>query len=227
MSVDNYSELQSHIADTVNRTDLSSSVTDYSPSALDSVIIRSISLAEQKIVPDIMARGGISHMETLDDSVDTVAGQEHVTLPDGFVGMRSLSITTNPYQLLTGYGDINSLFNQYPSTTQSKPQAYAVVGADKIYLRPVPDSAYDLRIIYYKTLPVLSATNTSNWLLTYGLGVYTNAAMTELCMYLGDYQAAQIWESFYEKKLSDLLKEDKSARFGLVPQKASVQVSIA
>ena len=44
MSIETYNELQAHLADTINRTDLSDAVTTFSPSALDSQIVRAISL---------------------------------------------------------------------------------------------------------------------------------------------------------------------------------------
>jgi len=227
MSIETYNELQAHLADTINRTDLSDAVTTFSPSALDSQIVRAISLAEQRVQNDLMSRGGISHMETVDDTKDTVAGTETVTMQTGFLGLRSMVVTTNPSSILQGYGDINSLFNTFPSTTSSRPQAYAIVGTTTAFLRPIPDQAYDLRIIYYKALDVLSASNTTNWLLQYALGVYVGAAMVELCMYVQDYTATQLWESFYDAKLADLMRDDRVTRFGVVPTRASVQVAIA
>eukprot|EP01050_Picozoa_sp_SAG11_P002825 SAG11_NODE_148_length_14747_cov_217.933517_2_plen_228_part_00 len=227
MSIETYNELQAHLADTINRTDLSSSVTTFSPSTLDSQIVRAISLAEQRIQNDLMSKGGIGHMETVDDSINTVGGTEEITMPTGFLALRSMSITTNPYQVLQGYGDINSLFNTFPSTGNSKPQAYAIVGTNRAFLRPIPDSSYDLRIVYYKALDRLSASNTSNWLLANGIGVYIGASMVELCMYIQDYNATQVWESFYDAKLADLMRDDRVTRFGVVPTRASVQVAIA
>jgi hypothetical protein len=227
MSIENYNELQAHLADTINRTDLSDAVTTFSPSTLDSQIVRAISLAEQRVQNDIMSRGGISHMETVDDTINTVGGTESITLPTGFLALRSLVITTNPYQLLQGYADINSLFNTFPHTTTNRPQAYAIVGTNKAFLRPIPDGAYDVRVIYYKALDKLSASNTSNWLLENAIGVYVGASMVELCMYVQDYQATQIWEQFYDAKLADLMRDDRVTRFGIVPTRASVQVAIA
>jgi|TARA_R110000744_G_scaffold38382_2_gene87903 hypothetical protein len=227
MSIETYNELQAHLADTINRTDLSSSVTTFSPSTLDSQIVRAISLAEQRIQNDIMSRGGIGHMETVDDSINTVGGTETVTMPTGFLALRSLTLQTNPITIMQGFPDINSLYTTYPSTAQQQPRAYSIVGVNTIYLRPVPDGAYDLRIVYYKALDKLSASNTTNWLIENGIGVYVGAAMVELCMYIQDYNATQIWEQFYDAKLADLMRDDRVTRFAIVPTRASVQVAIA
>ena len=227
MSIENYNDLQAHLADTINRTDLSDAVTTFSPTSLDSQIVRAISLAEQRIQNDLMSKGGIGHMETVDDTVNTVGGTETITMPTGFLALRTMAITTNPYQVLQGYGDINSLFNTFPGLANSKPQAYAIVGTNTAFLRPIPDAAYDLRIIFYKALDKLSASTTSNWLLENGVGVYVGASMVELCMYVQDYNATQIWESYYDAKLADLMRDDRVTRFGVVPTRASVQVAIA
>ena len=227
MSIENYNDLQAHLADTINRTDLSDAVTTFSPTSLDSQIVRAISLAEQRIQNDLMSKGGIGHMETVDDTVNTVGGTETITMPTGILALRTMAITTNPYQVLQGYGDINSLFNTFPGLANSKPQAYAIVGTNTAFLRPIPDAAYDLRIIFYKALDKLSASTTSNWLLENGVGVYVGASMVELCMYVQDYNATQIWESYYDAKLADLMRDDRVTRFGVVPTRASVQVAIA
>jgi hypothetical protein len=227
MSIENYNELQAHIADTINRTDLSDAVTTFSPTALVSQIKRAITQAEQRIQNDIMSRGGISHMETLDDTINTVGGTESITMPTGFLAIRSLSLLTNPITILQGFADINSLYSTYPNTAQAQPRGYSVVGYNKVFLRPVPDGAYDVRLFYYKALDNLTDSNTSNWLLENGVGVYVGATMVELCMYIQDYNATQIWESFYDSKLADLMRDDRVTRFGVVPTKASVNVAIA
>ena len=227
MSISNYNELQSHLADMVNRKDLSDAVTDFSPASLVSQIKRAIYTAEERVQNDIMSRGGISHMENVDDSVNTVGGAEVITMPTGFLGLRSMAITTNPYQLLQGYGDINSLFNTFPHTTTGKPRAYSIVGTNKAYLRPIPDGSYDLRIIFYKALDNLSASVSTNWLLENGLNAYVGAAMVQRSLYLQDQAGMQYWESFYDANLADLMRDDRVTRFAVVPTSASVQVAIA
>ena len=227
MSISNYNELQSHLADMVNRKDLSDAVTDFSPASLVSQIKRAIYTAEERVQNDIMSRGGISHMENVDDSVNTVGGTEVITMPTGFLGLRSMAITTNPYQLLQGYGDINSLFNTFPHTTTGKSRAYSIVGTNKAYLRPIPDGSYDLRIIFYKALDNLSTSVSTNWLLENGLNAYVGAAMVQLSLYLQDQAGMQYWESFYDANLADLMRDDRVTRFAVVPTSASVQVAIA
>ena len=226
MAVDTYNKLQSHIADTVNRDDLSSSVENFSPATLDSTIIRAIAKAEERVEHDIIARGGIQYMETVDDTLKTVGGTETVSLPSDFKMVRTVVITSNPYVVLQSYADLNSLFSDLSSTTTGQPTAYAIVGSSTLYLRAIPDGVYDLRLVYYASIPRLSASQTTNWLLTNGLGVYEAAAMVELCMYL-ESNRLQFWEGLYKQKLNDLMSDDRMVRYNATPSKPSIQVAVA
>jgi len=226
MAVDSYAKLQSHIADTINRDDLSDSVTAFSPASLDSTIVRMIAQAEERVEHDIIARGGISYMETVDNSLTATAGTETVALPSDFKLIRTFAITSNPYVVLQNYPDINSLFTDYASTTNGQPVAYSVVGTSTAYLRLIPDATYNLRLVYYAALSKLSDSNTSNWLLTNALGVYVAATMVELCMYL-ESNRLQFWEGLYKQKLNDLMNDDRMVRYNGTPTKPSLQVAIA
>lgn len=226
MAIDSYDKLQAHIADRINRDDLSAAVTAFSPAALDSEIQRAIELAEERVSHDILSRGGIKYMETVKDDTDTGGGVETVSLPTDFSGLRSLAITTNPLVILTAYPDPNALFKAFPGQDTGQPRAYSIVGNRTAYLRPIPDAAYDLRIIYYATLPALSASNTSNWLLENAVGVYEGAALVEICMQL-ESDRLQFWEGFYKQKLNDLMGDDRMTRYAGTPAKPSIDVTIA
>jgi len=226
MAVDTYAKLQSHLADTINRDDLSDAVTNFSPASLDSTIVRMIAQAEERVERDIIARGGIKHMETVDNSLTTSSGVETVTLPSDFKLVRTFTLTSNPNVVLQAYPDINSLFTDFPATTNDEPAAYSIVGTNTAYLRPIPDGTYSTRLIYYAALPRLSDSNTSNWLLTNGLGVYVAGTMTELCMYL-ESNRLEYWEGYYKQKLNDMMNDDRMVRFNATPTKPSLQVAIA
>ena len=227
--ITSYNELQSHIADTLNRDDLSSTVTAFSPSSIPAMIQRAIAGAEERIQHDLIAQGGHRRMEAISDSIDTVGGTESVTLPSDCAAVRSFSLALNPYQVLDFEPSVNNLFFQYPETTTSRPVAYSIVGT-KAYLRPVPDAVYDCRIVYYQNIPNLSASQASNWVLVNALGVYTAAAMVELELYLtqgGTPISLQYWQSFYSEKLNQLIGDERMVRYGAAGQMPSVQVPIA
>ncbi len=226
MPIDNYNKLQSAIADTVNRDDLSVDVTAFSPAQIEGAIKRAISYAEKAIQRDIVSRGGTKHMETVKNTLSTTAGQEIILLPPDFLGVRMLAITSDPMRVLE-FTDPNTLFVQYPSGATGQPEKYTLVGTNTAYVRPVPDRGYPLRLIYTAALPALSTEQTANWLLLNAPDLYIGAAMLELCIYLENDDRLQFWKMYYDERLNALLGDDKNSRWSAVPVKPSVQVSIA
>ncbi len=226
MPIDNYNKLQAAIADTVNRDDLSADVTAFSPAQIDGAIKRAISYAEKAIQRDLVARGGIKYMETVKNTLTTTAGQETLALPADFLGVRVLAVTAEPTRVLE-FVDPNTLFMQYPSSAKGTPEKYTLVGTSTAYMRPIPDGAYPLRLIYTAALPALSSEQTSNWLLLNAPDLYIGAAMLELCIYLENDDRLQFWKMYYDERLNALLGDDKNARWSAVPVKPNLQVALA
>lgn len=200
MAIDTYAKLQSALADTVNRDDLSADVTTFSPAQIDGAIKRAIAYATASIERDLIARGGHKNMETITNALTTTASQETLSVPSGFKGARLFALTTNPYRVLE-FVDPNTLFTQYPSTASAQPEKYTLI-AGTVYLRPIPDQAYSTRLIYNAALDVLSDTTTTNWLLTSHPDIYISAGMVELCIYLENDERLQYWRGYYDQKMS-------------------------
>lgn len=226
MAIDTYDKLQAAVADTVNRDDLSADVTTFSPAQIDGAVKRSIAFAEATIRRDIASRGGNKNMETVSNSLTTTAGQETVSLPSDFGSARVFALTGSTYTVLE-FVDANTLFSQYPSTTTGQPEKYTLVGSNTAYLRPVPDTAYTLRLIYSAALPSLSSSQTTNWLLTNHPDIYIGAAMLELCIYLENDDRLQFWKGYYDQKMNDLMGDDRETRWAATPAKPNLQVAIA
>jgi hypothetical protein len=226
MAIDSYAKLQSAIADTVNRDDLAADVTTFSPAAIDGMIKRAIEYGTHYLNRNINARGGIKFQETVSNALATVAGTETVTLPTDFAGARTFYLATDPITILE-FVDPTTLFTQYPSAATGTPLKYTIVGTNTAYLRPIPDSAYTTRLIYYAKIPALSDTDTTNWVLTNGPDVYIAAAMIELCIYLENDDRLQFWKGKLDEAINDMMGDDRQVRWAAVPSKPNLQVSIA
>jgi hypothetical protein len=227
MAIDTYDKLQATLADTVNRDDLSADVTTFSPAQIDGMIKRAIAYGTATIQRDILSRGGHKSMETVNNALTTTSGSETVTLPSDFGSVRAFMLTTNPYAVLE-FVDPTTLFTQYPSTTTGKPEKYTIIGAGTVYLRPIPDSStYGIRLVYYAHIPVLSSSQTTNWLLTSHPDIYVAAGMVELCIYLENDDRLQFWKGYYDQKLNDLMGDDRNTRWSAVPTKPNLQVALA
>lgn len=226
MAIDTFDKLQAAIADTVNRDDLSADVSTFSPATIDGMIKRSIEYATTTIGRDLISRGGHKGMETVTNSLTLTGGTETLTLPTDFLGARAFILTTNPLQVLD-FVDPTTLWTQYPNSVSGKPEKYAIVGTGTAYLRPIPDTSYTTRLVYFAKIPALSSTQTTNWLLTANPDIYIAAAMIELCIYLENDDRLQFWKGYYDQKMNDLMGDDRNTRWSAVPAKPNLQVAIA
>lgn len=226
MAIDTYDKLQATVADTVNRDDLSADVSSFSPATVDGMIVRSIAYATATMQRDLLGRGGYKSMETVSNALATTGGTETITLPTDFGGVRSFIVTSNPYVVLE-FVDPTTLFTQYPDLVTGKPEKYTIIGTNTAYLRPIPDAVYTTRLIYNAQLPVLSSSQTTNWLLTSHPDIYVSACMVELCIALENDSRLQFWKGYYDQKVNDLMGDDRAVRWAAVPTKPNLQVAIA
>jgi hypothetical protein len=94
----------------------------------------------------------------------------------------------------------------YGST--AAPQRYARVG-DSFYFGPAPDQAYTVTLVYYTSMGVLTALNTTNWLTANAPEFLLWAAMLEACLFLKDDARAQVWEGRYEQIKAEVMKAEE------------------
>ena len=130
MAISNYSELQTAVANWLDRDDLAARIPEF------------IALCEARFNRSLRIRA----METLDISVDTVGGTSTVALPTGYVQMRDISLITSPItQLQYLTPEIMNRLNAGSLT--GKPETYTII-ANNILFGPTPDSAYDISMLY-------------------------------------------------------------------------------
>lgn len=227
MAIDSYIKLQAAVGDTANRDDLFDDVTAYSPSVIDGMVKRAIENATLTISRDLAARGGNGLQEILTDSLATVAGTETVSLPSTTAGIKFFAVLGSTYQILQPK-DYTTLINDNPGTTTGKPTAFSTVALTTAYLRPIPDSAYTLRLIYWKKLVALT-TSVTNPIFDNHPDIYLAASCVELGALLQDDEFMNKWRVVYDQKMNDLTAQDKmlgwaAAISGAMP---AVQVTIA
>ena len=199
MAITNYSELKSAIADWLDRTDLTDSIPDF------------ITLAETRHRRDFKLR----RMETR-VTANTVADTEYYNLPDNFVAMRNIQLNTDPKTALE-YLTPEQMDRIYAGSNKGKPKAYSIIG-ENIQLRPLPDSAYQIEMLYYKYFTPLSDSNTTNDMLTYHPDAYLYGALVEAEPYLQNDKRIQTWASFYDRAKRDIIESNERDRHsGVAP----------
>jgi hypothetical protein len=199
MAISNYSELKSAIADWLDRTDLDDSIPDF------------IALAEARHKRDFKLR----RMETR-VTANTIADTEYYTLPSQYVAMRNIQLNTNPKTSLE-YLTPEQMDRIYAGSNKGKPRAYSIIGND-IQLRPLPDSVYEIEILYFKHFTALSDSSPTNDMLTSHPDIYLYGSLVEAEPYLQNDKRIQTWASFYDRAKKDIIDSNERDRHsGVAP----------
>lgn len=195
MTISTYSTLKSSIADFLNRDDLTA------------VIPTFISLAESQMQKEVRHHRMMRRSEGQIDS-------RYSPVPPTWLETLRLHITgEKSYRLeLTGMDDMLQLRTETGGMA-GRPTHYAHVG-ETIEIFPTPDDVYDIELLYYEKLPVLSDSNTTNWLLEVSPEAYLYGSLMQAAPYLQDDARIQVWGSLYAGAVSATNQEAKRARFG-------------
>jgi hypothetical protein len=195
MAISTYAELQSAIADFLDRDDLTS------------VIPTFIYAAEKQMEKEIRHPRMMRRSEGQIDS-------RYSPVPPTWLETIRLHISGTPsYRLeLTSLDDMLQLREQSGGGS-GRPTHYAHFG-ENIEVYPNPDTEYDIELMYYEKLPFLSDSNTSNWLLEVAPEAYLYGALVHSAPYLKDDARLQVWGSLYAGAVAGVNKQADQARFG-------------
>jgi hypothetical protein len=213
MSIGTYAELQTAVANWLNRADLTSRVPEF------------IQLAEARIKAEVRIR------EMLDRADLAIAdGARYTNLPPDFLEHKYLrlkipDVTTG----LRYYPNFDEL-SIHELTTKSvndarTPRYFAI--HEQLEIDCEADQAYTAEIYYYTVIPALSVTST-NALLTRAPNVYLFASLAEAAPFLVHDERVPIWEGKYAAIRDSLNKSQLASRRGgpLVSRVAGLPRSI-
>ena len=194
MAITTYAELQAAIADFLNRDDLTSAIPTF------------ISMAEAQMDREIR------HWRQ-EKRVETTLNERYENLPNDFLEAIALSTDSDTRLTLISTADMQ---DKRELTTTSKDPLYYRFTANQIEFFPVPSatSTTKLSLQYYGRTPVLSASNTSNWLLTYYPDAYLYGSLVHSAPYLGEDQRITVWASMYQNAVNGLRSDNKAAKHG-------------
>lgn len=184
-----YAELKAEIANWMDREDITAE------------IVTCIQFAEARFNRSLWAA-------EREEAATLTATSAEVALPANFSAIRSLHIVADPLVIIEPMS-LHLLRASHRAGATGQPCNYAITGGDTLVLAPTPDASYSIVLNYYRTIPALSDSNTTNWLLTAHPDLYLAAAMVEAQLLLRDEARAQLWE----RKTSALIAEiEKAAR---------------
>ena len=199
MALTTYSELKTAVANWLDRSDLDDRIPEF------------IALAETRHRRDFKIR----RMETR-VTANTIADSEYYSLPDNFVAMRNIQLNTDPKTPLE-YLTPEQMDRVRGGSSKGKPKAYSIIG-NNIQLRPIPDSVYQIEMLYFKYFTALSDSNTTNDMLTFHPDAYLYAALVEAEPYLQNDKRIQVWQGYYDRAKKDIIDSNERDRHsGVAP----------
>ena len=204
MAISTYTELKSTIANWLNRSDLTSEISD-----------DFIKLVEA----DLNAKLRIRQME----QIDTITiNSETETVPTGFIAVRSFYILSGSTKYHLNYITPANLFAIKGGSTTGLPRVYTIEsdnGVEQFRFAPSPDATYTGYLQYYKAFTPLSSANASNYILASHPAIYLYGTLFHAANFIGgiDQGQSQMWLSMYQTALERLEDNDQNDSFGGSP----------
>lgn len=194
MAITTYSELQTAVADWLNRSDLTATIPNF------------IALAEAQMNRQIRHRKMITRA---DATLDT----PYFAVPGDWLENVRFQLNTNPITPLVYVTPEQLIEDSQKYITSGQPMFYTMVG-QQFQVLPAPDGSYDAELTYYAKIPSLSGAATTNWLLTEAPDVYLYATLIQSAPYLKEDERLGTWANIYQTLISDMKIADDRARVG-------------
>jgi hypothetical protein len=193
MAITTYAELQTALANWLNRSDLTSRIPEF------------IALAEADMNRQLRTQDQIT-------SLSATAATASVTLPTDFLEALYVTLGDDDIGGDIRQSDLTGNKIVYDATSAGPPKNYAIAGSTLYFSRWSESMTYGL--IYYAKIPALTDSNTTNWLLTKAPDAYLYGALTHASPYLMDDDRAAMWATAYGNAIDGLNKASERARFG-------------
>ena len=193
MAISNYSELQTAVANWLDRDDLPARIPEF------------IALAEARFNRVLRLRS----MEAK-YTANTVASQRNLALPTGYIQMRNFQVNTNPLTTLS-YVTPEIYDRLWGGSTSGTPKFYTIL-ANEVSLGPIPASVQEVEMLFYKKFDNLSGSVATNWLITNAPDIYLYGSMLEAEPFIMNDERVPLWAAALERGVSDLQEQDNKDR---------------
>lgn len=192
-----YAQLKSDIADWLMREDM----TDVIPSL--------IHLAEARLNRTLRMRQMVKR------ATSELNGQ-YLSLPGDWLEARNVQLNlaeVRPLEFVT-----LQQADYYRTLYTGKPWAYSIAGKEMEVI-PTVDDGTEIEMAYYAKIPVLSDSNTTNWLLDEWPDLYLYGTLAHSAPYLKEDERVQTWAALYDRALDEAVRANMSAEYSGGPLK--------
>ena len=192
--ITSYATLKTTIADWLKRDDLTDSIPGF------------IRFGELRIYREMRVRA----META--LTGTIASGV-LAVPSGYVEMKYMRVGTQKVQRK----DVEWMYEKYPTRTSGGQPKFVAREVDSFIFGPYPDSAYTVTGLYYKALPALSDSNTTNWLITDAPDLILFASLCEAAPYMMNDERIPVWGNKYVATKDRIQSQEDDEEFSGSP----------
>lgn len=198
MALSTYSELQTTIANYLSRDDLTAAIPDF------------IQLAEIRLRRDLRLRQMLTQA-----SITATGGVSTISLPSDFLQARDVYVDSDPDFPVTFATP--SIFIRNGRTNQSGVPAFYTILGSTIQFAPIPDSNYDIKILYYAAPAFLSSSTPTNLWITTCPDALLYGSLGEAEPYLMNDPRLQTWGALYDRAIAALTRSDEESQYSGVP----------
>jgi hypothetical protein len=185
MAISTYSELQTAVANWLNRTDLTDRIPEF------------IALAEAQMNRRLRVRQMVTRAEA-------ALASEFVDAPQDMLEpiRLTLEISESDIRMLQYLAPERLLAEKVGIVSSAEPAFYSMVGGS-LQLLPMPDTTYTSELTYYARIAPL-ASNSTNWLLSAYPDAYLYGALLQAAPYLVDDERTVTWGTMFQAALNDI-----------------------
>ncbi len=206
-------------------TDLVSAITEWLAEDGNTTLVARvpdfITLAEAKFNRTLLHPKMEKRATTTVDTSST--DPEFITLPSDFQSMRRVrlsGVTGKPRLDFMSQTQIDD-YRYSIDNTPDQPIYFSVMGSE-LELAPTPNEDYALEMVYRANIPALTASNTTNWLLTLAPDLYLYGALLESTPYQKNDERIAVWGSAMQAVLDQLNAHGERQGFDAGPSTVSL-----
>jgi hypothetical protein len=210
MALSTYTELKTAIANWLNRSDLTSEISD------DFIVLTEADLNAKLRIRQMHAQTTI----TIDAETESV--------PTGFLQVRDFYILSNGQKYPMTFISPAQMDSVKASSTTGVPSSYTILGST-FRFAPRPDTTYSATLNYYKKFDPLTSINTSNYILTDHPAVYLYGSLFHAANFLGGFDPNQVqqWSQMYQTALERIELNDREDSYSGSPLQIRSDVTVA
>ena len=193
MAIGTYAELQTAVANWLDRSDLDDRIPEF------------IALAEARM-------NRLLRLRLMENkyTASTVAAQRNYALPTGYVQMRNFQINVTPVRPLQ-YVTPEVYDRIWGGSSSGTPEVYTIM-TNEVQLGPKPDSIMTMEMLFYKRVTALSGSNTTEQMLTENPDIYLYGALMEAEPFIMNDERVGLWAQGFSQAVQALQEQDNKDR---------------